>query len=71
MRGARLDMAILERETGRIVLVIETKRSAGSKATAQGSRYARLTGAPVVYLRGLEACEKAAETILSALAGIS
>ena len=66
-RGARLDMAILERATGRIVLVIETKRSPGSTATAQGERYARMAGTRVIYLRGMKACEGCLSAVLSAL----
>lgn len=66
-RGARLDMAILERVSGRIVLVIETKRSPSSSASTQGERYAKMTGARVLYLRGLNACETCAEQVLSAL----
>ena len=67
LRGARLDMAIFDRETRRIVLIIETKRSPGSTATAQGERYRALTGARVLYLRGFKACEECAEGVLSAL----
>lgn len=66
-RGARLDMAILDRATSKILLVIETKRSASSKATGQGERYSRMTGAPVVYLRGMEACKNAAAPVVQAL----
>ena len=69
-RGARLDMAILERESGRIVLVIETKRSPRSTASAQGERYGAMTRAPVLYLRGFEACQQAAGVILERLARI-
>ena len=68
-RGARLDMAILDRETSRILLIIETKRSSRSKATGQGERYSRMAGAPVVYLRGIEACRQAAGPVLAALEG--
>ena len=66
-RGARLDLAVLERATGRIVLVIETKRSPGSSATAQGERYSKLVGARTIYLRGMKACEGCAELVLSSL----
>jgi len=66
-RGARLDMAILDAADGRIVLVIETKRSPGSTATAQGERYARMAGARVLYLRGLKACAGCLPAVLSAL----
>lgn len=70
-RGARLDMAIVERESGRIVLVVEVKRSPGSSASAQGERYGRLAGAPVLYLRGLKACRACAAVVLERLAGIA
>ena len=66
-RGARLDMAILDKRDGRIVLILETKRSPGSTATAQGERYSRMAGARVVYLRGMKACEGCLEAVLSAL----
>ena len=66
-RGARLDMAVLDRRDGRIVLVIETKRSPASTATAQGERYARMTGARVLYLRGIKACAGCLPAVLSAL----
>ena len=70
-RGARLDMAIIERESGRIVLVIETKRSPRSTASAQGERYGAMTKAPVLYLRGFEACQACAAVVLERLAGIA
>ncbi len=66
-RGARLDMAILDNRDGRILLVIETKRSPASTATAQGERYARMAGARVLYLRGLKACAGCLPAVLSAL----
>ena len=66
-RGARLDMAVLDKRDGRIVLVIETKRSPGSTATAQGERYSRMAGARVLYLRGLGACAGCLSAVLSAL----
>ena len=66
-RGARLDMAILDKRDGRIILVIETKRSPGSTATAQGERYGRMTGARVLYLRGIKACQGCLPAVLSAL----
>ena len=66
-RGARLDLAILDARDGRILLIIETKRSPGSTATAQGERYARMAGARVLYLRGLKACEGCLPAVLSAL----
>ena len=70
-RGARLDMAILERATGRIVLVLETKRSAQSKAEAQGRRYSEMTKAPVMYLRGMEECQACAPRVVNALPRIA
>ncbi|MDZ4342147.1 MAG: hypothetical protein U1E51_06870 [Candidatus Binatia bacterium] len=66
-RGARLDMAVIDRETDRIVLVIETKRSPASKASAQGERYGKMCAARVIYLRGMKACSECAERVLSAL----
>ena len=60
-------MAILDRETARILLIIETKRSPTSKATGQGERYSRMAGAPVIYLRGMDQCRAAAGPVLSAL----
>ena len=66
-RGARLDMAILEAASGRIVLVIETKRSPRSTASAQGERYGAMTRAPVLYLRGIEACRDCLAAVLSRL----
>ena len=66
-RGARLDMAIIDEITGRIVLVIETKRSPRSTASAQGDRYGAMTKAPVLYLRGHKACEECAGMVLSRL----
>ena len=67
LRGARLDMAIFDRETRRIVLIIETKRSPGSTATSQGERYRQLTGARVLYLRGYQACRDCLPAVLAAL----
>ena len=69
-RGARLDLAVIEASSGRIVLVIEIKRSATSSASAQGERYGRLAQCPVLYLRGIRACRECADVVLGALAGI-
>ena len=66
-RGARLDMAILDRDSRRILLILEVKRSPASTATAQGSRYGRMAGARVVYLRGMRACQQAGERVMSEL----
>lgn len=66
-RGARLDIAVLDKSTGKIALIIEVKRNAWSKAVSQGRRYADLTGAPVIYLRGMEQAERAVEHVCAAL----
>jgi len=66
-RGARLDLAIMDERDGHFALIIETKRSPGSTATAQGERYGRMAGARVLYLRGLKACQGCLPAVLSAL----
>ena len=70
-RGARLDLAVIESTTGRIILVVEVKRSPQSSASAQGERYGRLAQCPVLYLRGIKACRECPDVVLEALAGIA
>ena len=70
-RGARLDLAVIDKLSGRIALVLETKRSPDSRATAQGERYGRMVGARVIYLRGMKDCEACAERVLDALQSVA
>ena len=66
-RGARLDMALYDPTSFKMLLILEIKRRANSRAWRQGMRYSDLTGVPVIYLNGMAECEQAAQRVAKAL----
>lgn len=67
IRGARLDLVVIDPATKRLVLILEVKRRAYSKSWKQGARYSSLTGVPVIYLKGMIEAECAVERVCKAL----
>ena len=67
IRGARLDLVVIEPATRRLILILEVKRRAYSKSWKQGARYASLTGVPVIYIKGMIEAQCADERVCAAL----
>lgn len=61
------DVAIFDTTSKALKLIVELKRTEGSRATYQGERYEEATGAPTIYCRGKAQVERILETVNDAL----